>query len=733
MKRNFAMKIAGKYFRCQFIFLALFSFSLGASLNDYIYPHSLLPSYSNSGTIGVIQNPNARLLPKGSLGFTWSDVDPYKRGSIVAYPFSWMEVSYQYTDVDNALYSDIPSFSGNQSYKDKSFDAKFLLLKERRLTPALAIGARDFAGTGVFSSEFLVASKRIGNMDLSLGLGWGTLSGNSIRNPLISLDDRFKFRSNKDDTQGGELNTESYFRGDAGIFAGAEIFLPNIKGLRLKVEYDGTNYEKEGFPFGRKSFKYAFSDVRQSSSPYNFGILYPYSDNVHFKLNYVKGHTLSFGFSIQLHLQKKNPLIKKNDNYKDIKNYQIIRKLNTNNDRYLYLTTLQNMKENKLYLQNLNINETEMDLVYTQSTHNSFIRSAGRTLRILDQLSPPDIKYFTVSNINAGMGMHSIKIPRDSFSSHIDNQFAELVKRDIKIDSYKYNSSDYEYTPKSIFPTAYWKITPDIRSQIGGPDGFYFGDIRIRLNSEILFKKNISLISSASVGIYDNFDSLKLASDSVIPHVRTEIVNYLKESKRKAINRLQLNYFGSFGNNIYYKFTGGLMEEMFGGFGGEILYRPFNQNFGIGAEIWRVKQRGYDQMFDFLDYETTTGHINLYYKEPKSKVLISLKGGKFLAQDSGINFDFSRRFKSGFRVGAFFSLTDISKQEFGEGSFDKGFYFHVPVDIFFDKYSKGNFSWGLKPITRDGAAYLIHAFHLWGVTEQAQLNNLNRDLDDIYD
>ena len=133
-------------------------------------------------------------------------------------------------------------------------------------------------------------------------------------------------------------------------------------------------------------------------------------------------------------------------------------------------------------------------------------------------------------------------------------------------------------------------------------------------------------------------------------------------------------------------------------------------------------------------YQTTTGHINIYLKEPRSQVLLTLRGGKFLAQDSGINFDFSRRFKSGLRVGAFFSLLQIFlKPSLEKEVFDKGFYFYIPVDIFFNFYNKGNAAFGLRPITRDGAAILVHSHHLWGITEQAQGHTILRDLDDIYD
>ena len=115
-------------------------------------------------------------------------MQPYLRGSVLAYPFDWFEASFQYTDVNNYLYSPYKEFSGGQSYKDKGFDAKFRILKESTWTPAVALGFRDLGGTGLFSSEFIVATKRIRNIDLSIGAGWGILSDNRFSNPLTRLN-----------------------------------------------------------------------------------------------------------------------------------------------------------------------------------------------------------------------------------------------------------------------------------------------------------------------------------------------------------------------------------------------------------------------------------------------------------------------------------------------------------------------------------------------------------------
>lgn len=715
----------------------LFSSSLFASLEDYIYPNSSNPTYSNYGTLGLIQMPSARFHESGSLGFNWSHIDPYLRGSILAYPFDWFEASYQYTDVNNALYSDVAAFSGNQSYKDKSFDIKIRLLKERDFIPAIAIGARDLAGTGVFSSEYIVASKNFGFIDLSLGLGWGVLSRDKLSNPLSKLSSEFDLRELDKDTRGGEFNVGYFFSGDMGLFGGAEILIPNMKGLRFKVEYDSTDYNLEGFPDGFSSFNLAYKSVRRDSSPINIGFTFPYSEFLNFKLNYVKGNTLNFGFSLHGNFGKKRGFVKKFDKAPTVPNGSIVKKLNTQRDNnFRYKAILKYLADEELFLQKAKFSDDnkKLDLTYTQSKHDSYIRASGRVMDILDTILPDEVQNISVANINAGMGMHEIVFDREAFAKNKKINSFQLTAKSSTVRGFQNNKDkEYEFIPKALFPETHFKVSPAFRSQIGGPDGFFFGDLRISANTETIFNKGLTFTTASSVGLYDNLDELNLNPDSILPHVRTDIVSYLKESRGFSINRAQLNSFYSPSQDIYTKLSAGILEEMFGGIGGEILWRPFGSDYAIGAEVWRVKQRDYDMKFKFRDYEVSTGYINFYYREPRSSIVLALKGGRFLAGDSGFNFDFSRLFPSGLRLGAFFSITDISEAEFGEGSFDKGFYFHIPIHVFFTTHQRGLENFGLRPITRDGAAILNHGHHLWGVTEQAQYMSITEDWDDIYE
>jgi len=363
----------------------------------------------------------------------------------------------------------------------------------------------------------------------------------------------------------------------------------------------------------------------------------------------------------------------------------------------------------------------------------SYMQANGRIVDILDEILPDSIKHLELIETNAGLGMFSVSIPREIFKKYQPYESVNLVKSYTEVNPVNLRDKEFKYNPIVPYPAHFWRLTPVLRSQIGGPDGFFFGDLRIGYNSEVQLNKNFSILTDISSGLVDNLGELKLASDSQLPHVRTDIVRYLKESNDIALNRLQANYFGSYSKNIYFKASMGYLESMFSGFGGELLFRPFTKDFAVGIEAWRVRQRSYQMLFDHLDYMTSTGHLNFYYKHPATRILFTLRGGKFLAQDSGFNFDFARVFDNGLRIGAFFSLTDISKKEFGEGSFDKGFYFNIPIQSFFTNYQKGISGFGLRPLTRDGASFLSHGHSLYGITDQAQKFNIDRGWDWLYD
>ena len=78
----------------------------------------------------------------------------------------------------------------------------------------------------------------------------------------------------------------------------------------------------------------------------------------------------------------------------------------------------------------------------------------------------------------------------------------------------------------------------------------------------------------------DDFDEKISRPDSALPHVRSEIVNYLQESDL-YIDHMFLSLYKPYGDDLYSKFSIGILETMYGGFGGEFLYTPFNKIYQL--------------------------------------------------------------------------------------------------------------------------------------------------------
>ncbi len=245
-------------------------------------------SANDWGLIGLLQTPTARMADAGDMRFGYSHVYPYSRGNILFQPLDWMEAGFRYTAISNQSYG----LGVSQSYKDKSIDVKFRLAQETVVKPELALGLIDAGGTGLFSSEYLVANKRWDDIDASLGLAWGYLgSRGNVRNPLSILSSGYKTRKNVytssfSTTQGGQFSVSPWFTGPSSLFGGIQYHAPWNNALTLKLELDGNDYKHE--PFG-----YAPG----ARSPVNAGLNYRLSDSVDLSAALERGNRLMFGFT----------------------------------------------------------------------------------------------------------------------------------------------------------------------------------------------------------------------------------------------------------------------------------------------------------------------------------------------------------------------------------------------------------------------------------------------------
>ncbi|MBV9571798.1 MAG: YjbH domain-containing protein [Alphaproteobacteria bacterium] len=241
------------------------------------------------GDIGLIEVPSARMASDGQLSLTIGDVDTNMwRIGLGFQVLPWMEASFRYNHIPHFFDDGGPVF-------DRSFGLKVRLFPETAYTPAVAIGARDIVGTGVYGQEFVVLSKRFWDVDVTAGLGWGRLASTDMfDNPLGLISDRFNTR-NSNTGQGGTISFGQLFRGPhTSLFGGLNWQTP-IDDLNLIVEYSSDRYLAE-----RKNTHFF------TRMPVNFAATYRVFDNVSLMGGYLYGTT--WGGAITIHFDPKTEL-----------------------------------------------------------------------------------------------------------------------------------------------------------------------------------------------------------------------------------------------------------------------------------------------------------------------------------------------------------------------------------------------------------------------------------------
>lgn len=657
-------------------------------------------SASDFGTTGLLDIPTARMENDGALKISFSHVDFANITNITYQATPWLQTTFRYT------YGD---------YKDRSYSAKITLLKESRFKPNIAIGIKDIIGTGVWSSEFVVASKKINDIDLSLGLGWGNLADtNAIKNPLLNISDIFEDRNGSamGGKRGGKLRSGSFFKGShVGVFGGFSYKVPNSN-LKFLVEYNTDSYKE-----------FCCGDI----SPLSYGIEWDGIKGFKFNLSHQHGSQIGFSFSTTLNTKASAPLRDIDSFYSSYDGYQLSAAPTSLNLESWYDRLLYDFEQSGLLLRSARIapDNHSVTIELSNFRYNLTADAIKRALTLTQIHIPKDINKINILLNENGYKAITVKFIRSNlmnkFIARNDENLIELIP------------------PKPITnPTNITKLkVPSInldanlaaKFQLFDPDKPLKNQIYLKIGSVVNLTQSWKLIGSYSIDINNNFD-LNRGPNSVLEHVRTDINRYLVEG-HSGIESLYLEKYSNINNKIYYRFYLGILETMYSGLGAEVLYQPFMSRIALGATINKVFKRGYKRDFELLDYKTSTGFLSIYYASPFYNYDIALHIGRYLAKDKGATFEVRRTFDNGFAVGAFATLTDVSADDFGEGSFDKGLYFKIPFDAFSLKNTKASFSTVIRSLQRDGGQKLDdYSGRLWhdlrNVRYDSILNNKSR-------
>jgi hypothetical protein len=203
--------------------------------------------------------------------------------------------------------------------------------------------------------------------------------------------------------------------------------------------------------------------------------------------------------------------------------------------------------------------------------------------------------------------------------------------------------------------------------------------------------------------IYETVSDVTQPSNSVLPHVRSDIVEYKRESRFK-LNRLLLNKYVMPAERIYARVSGGLYEEMFRGVGTQVLYLPKNGRWAADISVDALQRRDFEGWFGRRDFNTGTALGAVHYRLPYNSTLTA-RAGRFLAKDVGVRMEFKRRFRSGIEVGAWYTRTD-GKDVRSPGRpespyFDKGIFMSILLERMLPSGTQAVAGFSISPWSRD--------------------------------
>ena len=706
-----------KFFRLTLVLLAVLCG--GTAVSAWAEPNL-------NGETGYINMPNGRVDPDGTFHIGYSFAKPYSSlwSSITFLPR--VELNARYTRIMSGdIGAGNPLWQGYGDYKDKVASGKLILLEEGRYSPSLAFGINDILGTGLFKSRYLAASKQFGSLDITMGVGEGRIDG-----PFA----------------GGRYEPEAW------------------KGFALAAEYDANNYKQDLYS--------AQTGVDQRSKGIGTALEY-HRGWFGSQLSYRAGKPgINMYFSIPLGKKEFIPKIDEPPPDTEIVPRPTLTEWNTDPKYRQDLTDRLLKQDFKNVHVNVSGNVAEATLTNTRISLPS--RAVGRAARSILLCTPPDVQEIKINYTVRDMpfatynftdadqlrryfnGLESRKQLAPSVAIEYAMPKKEPVQAKVQ-DEFAQSPSSEEYSVTSFDSNEGDLISLHSENEkldrihVAPGLGLYFNDPSGALRYQTFInaayakqlKESVFFKGVAQLTVVQDVSAVQEPSNSLLPHVRSDIADYMKNGNFK-LTQAVLNKFYHPWQRFYVRSSAGLYEEMFGGVGGQALYFPEQAPWAFDISLDALRQRETAGWFTFRDYSTVTALAALHYRLPISGLTTTVRVGRFLAKDEGARFEMKRRFRSGIEVGAWYTVTngnDITTPGSPSSPYhDKGVFMTIPLGSMLTKDTQAAPTMSISPWTRDVGQMVVSPGDLYDILEPANINMHDRDglqyfgdLDDSYD
>jgi hypothetical protein len=670
--------------------------------------HAFAATPSLNGQSGYINMPSALVEKDGTFNVGYGYDSPYGTfwASSTILPF--LQVTGSYVSING-----IPGFSsvageygsGYGRFKDKVFDAKLQLFEESDWRPSVAFGATDLQGTELFKGQYLVATKTFGaakNIEASVGYG--------------------RARPN-------------------GVFAGARWAPAGTPGWTVVGEYDATDYSKD--------FRAADTFAGQRKNGPSVGLEYRWGwlgaqvarHREHFSANVYA--------TIPLSEREFLPKLKEPDAFQQKDAPARASLADWQRDGRAGALLVQALAKQDFKNIRVELDRGILKLTLTNNRIANLGRAIGRASRTALAFAPAGTRGFEITYTKNEqpvatyefMNLYVLSdylgglVTREAFLQTVIVRAATPTDRIDNVDQPAMLAGLNEEVRMGV-DVGHDGNMVQVRSEdreanrfrIAPKLGLFFNDpsgaLRYELDAAAYYDRRLGtglyLNGAVSANIIETVSGVTQESNSLLPHVRTDIAEY-KRGSRIKLNKLMINQYAMPAEHWYGRLSGGFYEEMYRGAGGQLLYVPTDSRWAADLSVDALQQRGFKGLFDARDYRTVTALGALHYRLP-ADMTVTARAGRFLAKDTGVRLEFKRRFFSGMEIGAWYTKTngkDITSPGTLSNPYnDKGVFVSLSLNTMLLTDTQATANMAISPWTRDVGQMVASPGDLYDMIEK---------------
>ena len=566
----------------------------------------LPPSRSDWGAVGLLLTPTARMLPDGAVGGGLTMVgSEYRHLFASAQLLPWLEVTARSTLYPN-----------DWGLVDPGLDVKLRLLREGAWWPALAVGGRDVTGAGFdlpgegrFAGEYVVLSRRVWTVDNSLGVGWGRLGG--------------------DDRDGaGPRGPRAWFTGRPAPFGGLEWHTP-LSGLSLKVEASADRQRDD--PGAAPGW------------PVNAGLAWRPLPWLDLGAGVEQGRRVMLRAAVTLdprRLGAEPPPSPPRVGPRPA-------------GRPATAAEMVNAARAAALPARAAVVEPDRAVLWLEPDDDLPARAVGRAARVLADGAPADVETLTIATGADGLDGVAVSVQRADLERALRSRGSpEELWRTTTVEPAAAAG------PSPDWPAhARLAIRPTLEQSLFEQGALMAG--RGYADAVLTYRpvRGVALGGGVRANLWSRLGDLDSGALPAPEPVRSDVALYAE--RRVGLEHLHASWLGTPAPHWHLRLSAGQFEEMFGGLGGEVLYRPLAARWALGLDLNRVwKRPPWEPLRVDAATGRSTGHASLYWEAPGAARSAALRLGRYLGGDWGGTAEVGHRFGNGVRLAAHLTWTD---------------------------------------------------------------------------